>query len=128
MKETFSNLPLDSQIKKTDSSEKTTEYFDSINKQQLQFKASESDAVIGFFKSRGMQDSAANSVGFLFLKQCKLDDVDPLELLSNLQKLDGLTLDSTLGEILNINRIKTSTLGSAPEIRVDNPAKRNIVA
>ena len=128
MKETFSNLPIDEQIAKKDSGEGTIDYFDNFNKQQLAFKASTSDAVIAFFKSRGMQESAAKSVSFIFLKQCKLDDVDPLELLSNLQKLDGLTLDSTLGEILNINRIKTSTLGASPTVRSENPAKRNIVA
>lgn len=128
MKETFSNLPLDDQIKPKDSSDGTIDYFESYNREQLQFKPSESDAVIAFFKNRGMQESAAKSVSFIFLKQCKLDDVNPLELLSNLQKLDGLTLDSTLGEILNINRLKTSTLGATPEVRKDNPAKRNIIA
>lgn len=128
MQETFSNLPIQNQIDDKNSLQGTKDYFENLNKQQLQFKASESDAVIAFFKGRGMQDSAAKSVGFIFLKQCKIDSVDPLELLSNLQKLDGLTLDSTLGEILNINRLNSSTLGASPEVRSVNPAKRNIVA
>ena len=69
MKETFSNLPIDEQIAKKDSGEGTIDYFDNFNKQQLAFKASTSDAVIAFFKGRGMQESAAKSVSFIFLKQ-----------------------------------------------------------
>ena len=71
MKETFSNLPLDVQIKKKDSAEDSILYFDSLNKLELQFNASESDAAIAFFQKRGMQESAAKSVAFIFLKQFK---------------------------------------------------------
>lgn len=128
MKETFSNLPIDVQIKKKDSLEDTILYFDSYNKLELQFKASESDAVIAFFKKRGMQDQAARGVSFIFLKQCKNDGVKPLELLSDLQKLDTNQTDNVLGEILNINRINISALGSKKPETGENPAKRNIIA
>jgi len=128
MKETFSNLPIDVQIKKKDSLEDTILYFDSYNKLELQFKASESDAVIAFFKKRGMEDQAARGVAFIFLKQCKNDGVKPLELLSDLQKLDTNQTDNVLGEILNINRINISALGSKKPESGENPAKRNIIA
>jgi hypothetical protein len=128
MKETFSNLPIDIQIKKKDSLEDTILYFDSYNKLELQFKASESDAVIAFFKKRGMEDQAARGVAFIFLKQCKNDGVKPLELLSDLQKLDTNQTDNVLGEILNINRINISALGSKKPESGENPAKRNIIA
>ena len=128
MKETFSNLPLDIQIKKKDSSEDTILYFDALNKLELQFKASESDAAVAFFQKRGMQESAAKSVAFLFLKQCKIDEVSPFDLLSQLQKLEKNQLDNVLGEILNINRINVSALGTKKADTKDNPAKRNIIA
>lgn len=128
MKETFSNLPLDIQIKKKDSSEDTILYFDALNKLELQFKASESDAAVAFFQKRGMQESAAKSVAFLFLKQCKIDEVSPFDLLSQLQKLEQNQLDNVLGEILNINRINVSALGTKKADTKDNPAKRNIIA
>ena len=106
MKETFSNLPLDVQIKKKDSNEDSILYFDALNKAELQFKASESDAAIAFFLKRGMEEQAAKSVAFIFLKQCKLDEVSPFELLDQLRSLEVTQLDNVLGEILNINRIK----------------------
>ena len=128
MKETYSNLPLDVQIKKKDSSEDTITYFENYNKLELQFKASESDAAVAFFKKRGMQESAAKSVAFIFLKQCKVDEVSPFELISQLQALDQNQLDNVLGEILNINRITVSALGTRKPDSGDNPAKRNIIA
>jgi len=127
MKETYSNLPLDVQIKKKDSGEDTIQYFENYNKLELQFKASESDATVAFFKGREMDEQAARSVAFIFLKQCKLDGVSAIELLSTLKKLKGNQLDNVLGEILNINRIKVSALGTKKE-QEDNPVKRNIVA
>lgn len=128
MKETYSNLPLDIQVKKKDSSENTIDYFDNYNKLELQFKASESDATIAFFKGRGMDEQAAKSVAFIFLKQCKLDDLKPIELISQLKKLKGNQLDNVLGEILNINRVNISALGTKKDLIDNNPAKRNIVA
>jgi len=128
MQKTFSNLPIDLQQK--DSAESTIDYFENYGKLELQFKASESDAVISFFKGRGMDDNAAKSVGFIFLKQCKLDDVNPFELITQLKKLEGQgnALDNVIGEVLNISRIKTSTLGSNKNVNEFNPEKRNIVA
>jgi len=128
MKETYSNLPLDVQIKKRDSAEDTILFFDSYNKLELQFKASESDAAVAFFKKRGMEEQAARSTAFIFLKQCKLEDTSPFELLSQIQKLDQNQIDNVLGEILNINRINVSALGTKKEVEEDNPAKRNIIA
>lgn len=128
MKDTYSNLPIDVQVKKKDSSEDTILYFDSYNKLELQFKASESDAAVAFFKKRGMQESAAKSVAFIFLKQCKIDNVSPFELLSQIQKLPENQTDNILGEILNINRINVSALGTRKEDEGENPAKRNIIA
>jgi len=128
MKDTYSNLPLDVQIKKKDSTEDTIQYFENYNKLELQFKASESDAVVAFFKKRGMEENAARSVAFIFLKQCKLDEVNPIELISQIQKLNENQTDNVLGEILNINRINVSALGTRKEESGDNPAKRNIIA
>ena len=75
-----------------------------------------------------MQESAAKSVAFIFLKQCKIDEVSPFELLSQLQGLTETQLDNVLGEILNINRINVSALGTRKPDTGDNPAKRNIIA
>ena len=48
--------------------------------------------------------------------------------LDSLRKLEGTQLTSVLGEILNLNRVRTSALGNAVNNVNSNPAKRNIVA
>lgn len=124
----YSNLPIDVQVQAKSSSDDTVKFFDSYNKEQLQFKGSTSDAVIAFFQKRGMQEIAAKNTAFLLLKQCKLDGVDPLSIIDQLRQYEGLQLDNALGQILNINRVKVSALGVSNPPALDNPAKRNIVA
>jgi len=124
----YSNLPIPDKDIKTDSSNDTVKFFDAYNKKELQFKASESDAVIAFFQNRGMDSSAAKSTALIFLRQCKLDGVNPLTLLDQLKQFDDVKLTNTLGQILNINRIVTSGLGTVQEEIEDNTAKRNIIA
>jgi len=125
----YSNLPIDVQVKKKSSSDDTVTFFDNYNKEELQFKSSASDAAIAFFTKRGMQEVAAKSTAFLLLKQCKLDGVEPFTILDKLKELkDDVQLSDTLGEILNVNRIKVSFLGTRKDPTGDNPAKRNIIA
>ena len=125
----YSNLPIPDKDIKRDSSDDTIRFFDAYNKKQLQFKASEGDAVIAFFQSRGMESNAAKSTALIFLKQCKLDGVNPLQLIDQLKSItDEVKLTDTLGKILNINRIPTSGLGVVLEETEENTAKRNIIA
>jgi len=125
----YSNLPIPDKDIKRDSSDDTIKFFDAYNKKQLQFKASEGDAVIAFFQSRGMESNAAKSTALIFLKQCKLDGVNPLQLIDQLKSItDDVKLTDTLGKILNINRIPTSGLGVVLEETEENTAKRNIIA
>ena len=125
----YSNLPIPDKDIQRDSSDDTIKFFDAYNKKQLQFKASEGDAVIAFFQSRGMESNAAKSTALIFLKQCKLDGVNPLQLIDQLKTItDDVKLTDTLGKILNINRIPTSGLGVVLEETEENTAKRNIIA
>jgi len=126
----YSNLPLGQQVEKRSSSDDTVKFFDAYNKTELQFKASEADAVVAFFVKRGMQENAAKSTAVIFLKQCKIDGVQPLILLDQIRQLPTeVQLSDTIGEILNINRVKTSSLGQkVPVDEGENPAKRNIIA
>ena len=125
----YSNLPIPDKDIKKDSSDDTIKFFDAYNKKQLQFRASEGDAVIAFFQSRGMESNAAKSTALIFLKQCKLDGVNPLQLVDQLKSItDEVKLTDTLGKILNINRIPTSGLGVVLEETEENTAKRNIIA
>ena len=51
-----------------------------------------------------------------------------VSLLDQLRSLEVTQLDNVLGEILNINRINVSALGTAKLDTGENPAKRNIIA
>lgn len=124
----YSNLPIPDKDIKRDSSQDTITFFDSYNKKQLQFKASESDAVVAFFQNRGMESNAARSTALIFQRQCKIDGINPLTILDQLKEFDDVKLTDTLGKILNINRIVTSGLGQALPETEENTAKRNIIA
>lgn len=124
----YSNLPIPQQVETRSSSDDTIKFFDAYNKKDLQFKASENDAVVAFFQKRGMDITAAKSTTVIFLRQCKQDGVNPLSLLDQLREFDDIKLTDTLGEILNLNRIKTSSVGIKPPAQEENIAKRNIIA
>lgn len=126
----YSNLPIPSQVERRSSSDDTVRFFDAYNKTELQFKASEADAVVAFFMKRGMEENAARSTAVIFLKQCKIDGVSALSLLDQLKQITNeVQLTDTIGEILNINRVKTSSLGqNVSDTTENNPAKRNIIA
>ena len=118
------NLP---SIQKEDSAAGTKLFFDSYGILPLEFNAVEVDATVAFFQKRGFADEAALTVSATILKQAKLDAVPVFQLLNSLEQFDSLQLSTLVGEILNNNRVPTSTLGFRT-----NPVKptqiRNILA
>ena len=75
-----------------------------------------------------MEEQAAKTVALIVLKQAKIDGVKVRDLLDEIKDFDSVQLSDVLGEILNVNRIKTSTLGTAKPTETNNIAKRNILA
>jgi hypothetical protein len=102
------NLP-ERQI--NDSGARTKLFFDTYGKEPLEFNATEVDATIGFFKSRGFSDDAAQSISLSILKQAKLENIKIFGILDDLKKLDDLQISGLVSEVLNNNRPATSTLG-----------------
>jgi hypothetical protein len=94
-----------------DSAAGTKLYFDQYGQVPLEFPGSEVDAVIGFFKSKGFGDQAAQTTGMVLLKQAKIDSMPIFTLLDTLRDFEGLQLSVLVGEILNNNRSNSSTLG-----------------
>jgi hypothetical protein len=104
-----------------------TEFFDNYFTEKLSFPTNEVDAVIGFFQKRGFDGSSSISTATILLNQAKLDNVKVFELLDTLKGLDNIQLSSVVTEVLNYNRLRTSTLGfklSADSFTVE---KRNVV-
>lgn len=117
-----SSLPI-----RTESNDKrVTEFFDKYFTEKLSFASNEVDAVIGFFEQRGFARSAAISTGTILLQQAKLDNIKIFELLDTLKQFDEIKLSAVVAEVLNYNRLSSSTLGFKSTTTVTTLEKRNI--
>jgi hypothetical protein len=108
------------------SADKTLDFFNSFNKQEINLKSSDVTAFVDLLTRKGMAPETAKQSTNIILKQCNIDEIDPMTIYEELRQTSNMQLTDTLGEILNINRPKSSTLGTAKE-KVDNSAKRNII-
>lgn len=108
MTTTKTNLPY---TVPNDSAAGTKLYFDQYGDVPLEFPSAEVDAVIGFFKSKGFGEQAAQTTSMVLLKQAKIDNMQVFKLLDTLKNFEGLQLSTLVGEILNNNRSNSSTLG-----------------
>lgn len=109
----------------TDNANATQLFFDTYGRIPLEFQATEVDAVLTFFESKGYTQEAAQVTGLTILKQAKLDNTDVFKLLDTLGKFTGLQLSALVSEILNNNRVSTSTLGFRSQTQ-DNFKTREI--
>ena len=109
-----------------DSAKNTLDFFENYNKQQINLKSSDIDQFQSLLVKKGMQELAARETTTLILKQCNIDEVDPQTIYTQLKETPNMELTDLLGEILNINRPVSSTLGTKLNFG-DNNAKRNII-
>lgn len=121
---TTTNLPI-KQIE--DSSAGTRLYFDRYGEAPLEYNATEVDACISFFQKRGFDNDASIVISSVLLRQAKIDSTPIFVLLDTLTEFDGIQLSALVSEIMNNNRIPTSTLGYRPEIKKTD-ITRNIAA
>tara|TARA_X000000950_G_scaffold74994_1_gene93681 strand:+ start:108 stop:482 length:375 start_codon:yes stop_codon:yes gene_type:complete len=108
------------------SAKSTLDFFENYNKQQINLKSSDIDQFQSLLIKKGMQELAARETTTLILKQCNIDEVDPQTIYTQLKETPNMELTDILGEILNINRPVSSTLGTKLNFG-DNNAKRNII-
>lgn len=122
----YNNLP---QSKKSqDSSQSTLKIFDNYTSQPITVEASTFDAMTGFFESRGFEEDAAQSTAYIIIKQAVVDKINPFELLDTLKGLDDVQISGLITELLNYNRYKSSSLGSASAFEPAEEVARNIIA
>lgn len=100
----------------TDSAARTKLFFDTYGQQPLEFIATEVDAAVGFFTSRGFKDESAQSVAMVLLKQAKLENLNVFKILDDLKSLTETDISALVSEILNNNRPSTSTLGYRQQV------------
>lgn len=94
-----------------DSAAGTRLFFDTYGQAPLEFNATEVDAAVNFFKKKGFDNDASLVVATVILKQAKLDGTPIFKILDTLSDFNGLQLSALVSEVLNNNRVSTSTLG-----------------
>jgi hypothetical protein len=119
-----SNLPIE-KIKQSD--QKVKAFFNNYFNAPITFPAEQIDAVVGFFKKRGFDDTASNSTAMVLMQQANIDDVNVFDLLDTLTGLTSIQLSSVVTEVLNYNRQKNSTLGFKRIDTGDSLERRNVI-
>lgn len=120
---TYSNLPL----KTSESSqEKVVKYFDNYYTVPINLEVTDIDIMKAFFEGRGFDRSSAESISYLILKTAKESNYKTQEILDALSSYNSSQLNEFLLNILNFNRIKTSTLGILKKTKVSEDINRNI--
>lgn len=110
-----------------DSAAGTKLFFDVYGTAPLEFNATEVDATVNFFRKKGFAEDSVNVISSILLKQAKIDGTPIFTILDTLSGFDSLQLSALVSEILNNNRVPTSTLGykTAP---IESDILRNIAA
>lgn len=111
-----------------DSAAGTKLFFDTYGKLPLEFSANEVDASIAFFEGKGFDRSASVVIASAILKQAKLDELPVFKILDTLKGFDSVELSTLVAEILNNNRLSTSTLGFRLASISKESQMRNIAA
>lgn len=110
-----------------DSAAGTKLYFDTYGEAPLEFNSNDVDAAHTFFEAAGFDNDAALVVAMTLLRQAKIEGTPIFQILDSLKKYNTMQISQLVGEVLNNNRVSTSTLG----FRVENvipTQSRNIAA
>ena len=102
-------------------------FFNNYFKTEINYNASEVDAVIGYFLKRDFDKIAAINTASVILQQAAIDEVPVFELLDTLNGIDNIQLNNVLAQILNLNREKTSMLGFRSQNKSELFDQRNIL-
>lgn len=122
MSSSLSNLPLSSS-----NLESTVQAFDSYFTKPIEISSSVYAAMTGYFSSKGFEKSAAESISTIIIRQAKKDGYNPMKILDSLKGLSNVELSGVVGEILNYNRLSTSSLGVANPFTPNEEIQRNII-
>jgi len=102
------------------------DYLAGFNGDVYSFNAGEYDAVIGFFVGKNFDQTSAETLAYIILRQARTDNVPVFQILDNFNDLTTLQLNEVIAEIINLNRYKTSVLGFKQERTALSFANRNI--
>ena len=121
---TYTNIPSE---KIESSSNKTLQVFDKYFSKPIELNATALTAMTGYLESRGFGSDAAELISIAILKQAKADGYSPFQVFDTIKGLDNANLTRVIGQILNWNRVNTSTLGTIQNITPVDEVQRNIL-
>ena len=124
MTEFYTNLP----PKDKDILEKTIDKLkDTDFQKEYEFNVGEYDSTIAFFVKRGFERASAEQLAYIILRQAKIDDVNPQEVVEKLGNTSPVELSEVTQMILNSTRFKSSRLGTRQNKETKSIVSRNIV-
>jgi hypothetical protein len=121
----YNNIPQPTKVQ--DSSQETLKVFDAYTTAPLNIDSATFDAMAGFFSSRGFGEDSARSMSYIIIKQALIDNYKPFQLIETMKGLNDVEISGLITEILNYNRFKTSSLGTASPFTPSEEVLRNIV-
>jgi hypothetical protein len=119
----YSNLP---PKKDLNSEERIIKYFDTYYSTPIELNSDDVDVMRSFFEGKDFDRASAESVSYIILKTAKESNYKTQEILDALNSYTSNQLNEFLLNILNFNRIKTSSLGVIKKLKPSNNINRNI--
>jgi hypothetical protein len=121
----YNNLPKSTPNNSANSS---VQVFDQYFQSTIELNNSVLTAMRGFFEKRGFGADAAESTAIIILQQATKDNLNAMEIIDTLSGISDVEISALVGEILNYNRLKTSSLGVYNVQQRTDYINRNILA
>jgi len=125
MQKIYTNIP---QVKNSDSADSTRNTINNFYSVDLPIDAGTFEAVKGFFEHNGFSKVSSDTIAYIILYQAYIDNYNPMQVLENIQSLNGIQLNALVTEILNFNRFKTSFLGFSVNYQTNSIVSKEILA
>jgi hypothetical protein len=125
MQKIFTNIP---PVKNNDSANSTRDTINNFYSVDLPIDAGTFEAIKGFFEHHGFSKVSSDTIAYVILYQAYIDGYNPMQVLENIQGLNGVQLNALVTEILNFNRFKTSFLGFNVNYQTNSIVSKEILA
>ena len=124
MSNIYNNIPSE---RTASSSDQTLQVFNQYYQAPMELNGATLTAMQGFFESHGFDPVAADSTALVILQQATKDKINAMEIMDTLSGLSAVDISALVGEILNYNRFKTSSLGLQQNTVAADDIIRNII-
>ena len=103
-------------------------YFNNLYAQQFNISANDNDAITAFFEQYTGSRTAGDNLAAVVIYTALAQNLSPIDVLAQFQRLPQGELNSYLTAFLNANRVQTSQLGFKTGVTVNQYVQRAILA